>query len=440
MRRRRVARVAAVLVALALVQLFAEHTERAFDLTAERSLSLTSQSVRIAHAVRRPVRISAFLRRSEGGRSEAAALLDRYRRENRRIAYRVLDPDDSPGEASRMDVDPIVGGLVLVMGKQVEHAPTVTEQDVTAGLARLLRARSATVCALAGHGEPGTDSTVNDGLSVGAELLTNNGYRVRTVDLLVERALPEGCDAILLVRPTAPLGDAEQTIATYLAAGGRALVLTDPVSTVDLNPVIQPYGLGIDRGIVVERDPDSHLPGDTITPVVHTYRDASPVARRLPPTVFPGVQRVTTASDNGRGLSVAGFARTSPASFLSRQAQPAFDPEHDERGPIVVAASADRSRTEGGRVRRTRVVVVGDSDFASNAFIREAGNSRLLVQALDWVTLQEDLVSVSANLPALRPLALTDARRRYLLFLTAGVIPGLFLLGGAMVWAVRRRL
>jgi ABC-type uncharacterized transport system involved in gliding motility auxiliary subunit len=438
--RRRALFVAVAVVVLAGVQLVAERTERAFDLTAERSLSLTRESQRIAQHVRRPVHITAFLRRTEGGRSEAAGLLDRFRRESRRISYRVVDPDDSPGEASRLDIDPLVGGLAMVMGRQVERAPTVTEQDVTAALARLERGRAATVCALAGHGEPALDSTVSDGLSVAAELLHQNGYRLQSVDLLVEPAVPNTCDAVLLVRPTAPLGEGERAISAFLAAGGRAVVLTDPVSTVDVNSMLQPYGLGIDRGIVVERDPDSHLPGDTITPVVHTYRDASPVARRLPPTLFPGVQRVTTSSDAQRGLSVAGFARTSAASFLSRQAQPAFDPTRDEKGPIVVAAAADRSRTEGGKVTRTRVVVTGDSDFASNAFIREAGNSRLLVQALDWATLQEDLVSVSANLPSLRPLALTDARRRYLLFLTAAVIPGLFLLGGTMVWAVRRRL
>jgi hypothetical protein len=438
--RRRALFVAVALVVLAGVQLAAEHTDRAFDLTAEQSLSLTRESRQIAKHMRRPVRVTAFLRRTEGGRSEATGLLDRFHRENRRISYRVLDPDDSPGEASRLGVDPLVGGLAMVMGQKVERASTVTEQDVTAALARLARGRAATVCALAGHGEPPVDSTVNDGVSVAAELLQQNGYRLRSVDLLVEPAIPDTCDAALLVRPTAPLGQGEEAIAAFLAAGGRAVVLTDPVSTVDVNPLLQPYGLGIDRGIVVERDPDSHLPGDTITPVVHTYRDASPVARRLPPTLFPGVQRVTTSSDAQRGLSVAGFARTSPASFLSRQAQPAFDPERDEKGPIVVAAAADRSRNEGGKVTRTRIVVTGDSDFASNAFIREAGNSRLLVQALDWATLQEDLVSVSANLPTSRPLALTDARRRYLLFLTAAVIPGLFVLGGTMVWAVRRRL
>src|SRR5260370_12233301 len=92
---------AVVVVVLAGVQLFAEHTERAFDLTAEQSLSLTRESRQIARHVRHPLHITAFLRRTEGGRSEAAGLLDRFRRENRRISYRVLDPDDSPGEASR---------------------------------------------------------------------------------------------------------------------------------------------------------------------------------------------------------------------------------------------------------------------------------------------------------------------------------------------------
>ena len=64
--------VAVALVVLAGVQLVAEHTERAYDLTAEQSLSLTGESQQIAKHVRRPVLITAFLRRTEGGRSEGA--------------------------------------------------------------------------------------------------------------------------------------------------------------------------------------------------------------------------------------------------------------------------------------------------------------------------------------------------------------------------------
>ena len=48
------------------------------------------------------------------------------------------------------------------------------------------------------------------------------------------------------------------------------------------------------------------------------------------------------------------------------------------------------------------------------------------------------LVTVSANLPRARPLDLTEARLRYARFLLAGIIPLLFLIIGALVFAVQR--
>ena len=89
-------------------------------------------------------------------------------------------------------------------------------------------------------------------------------------------------------------------------------------------------------------------------------------------------------------------------------------------------------------MQRTRLVLLGDVDVFTNAGIDEGGNARLLVQAMDWLTLDEDLVAVSAHVPAFRPLDLTPSRVRYARMLSAGVIPGVFLLAGAMVWAFRR--
>ena len=57
---------------------------------------------------------------------------------------------------------------------------------------------------------------------------------------------------------------------------------------------------------------------------------------------------------------------------------------------------------------------------------------------MDWLTLDEDLVTVSTHVPAYRPLAFTPARVRYARLVSAVLVPILFLLAGAMVWAVRR--
>jgi ABC-2 type transport system permease protein len=427
------------MVALVAMQAFVQHHDRVIDLTAEHSLTLTHQTRDLVRKVHRSVRISAFLRRAEPGRAEEAALLDRYHRLNRHIGYRVLDPDDSPGEIRRLNVDPAFGGMALEMADRVERADTVTEQDVTGGLARLLRGKGATLCVTAGHGEPGADDSTDGGFSLGADLLRRDGYRVNSIDLLIQPSVPADCEVLLIQRPLAPLGQAEVSVAGFLAGGGRALVLTDPVSTIDLSALLAPYGVKVNRGLVFERDDNARLSGDSLTPVVSSFAGGSPIARRLPPVVFPSAQALTTMEDTGHGLAVTAFARTTARAYLtSHPAEAGFDPRSDTPGPLTLAAAADRSAVLGARVQRTRIVVTADADFAANGWIAEAGNSRLLLQAADWASLQEDLVSISANLAVVRPLALTGARRRYLISVMAGIVPALFVLAGAMVWAIRR--
>jgi ABC-type uncharacterized transport system involved in gliding motility auxiliary subunit len=139
------------------------------------------------------------------------------------------------------------------------------------------------------------------------------------------------------------------------------------------------------------------------------------------------------------GLTVSRLADTSPLSYLETEPIAAtFDDGEDLPGPITVAAAADRSRNDGTEIRRSRVLVVGDVDFATDPFLGEAANGALIVRAVEWLTLGEDLAAISPNLPADRPLRLTDARVTYARLVLAGLVPLVFLLAGAMVWAARR--
>lgn len=437
--RKRLASALIVLAALAGADFGIHRVRHQFDLTAEHSQTLTDQTVEIVQRIHQPVKVSVFFARGDPDRVSAASLLLRYRRLNRRIDFRLIDPAQAPAEAERLGIDPVFGGLAVMQDDHLERASTPTEQDMTAALARLLRGKPSSVCLTSGHGEASAESTLGDGFTSTASLLAQNGYRLQTIDLLTSSEVPSSCEAIIVANPTAPLGTAESGIGRYLAAAGRALILADPASTVNLNDLLRPYGLGIERGIVLENDPDLHFPDDPARPVIVSYRSSLPFARRLPPAFFPGAEAITMPNVHVSGLSVAGLAQTSPRSYLEREPlQPSFDSKVDIPGPITLAAGADLSGNFEGKVRRTRVMVFGDVDFASNAFLNEAGNSTLLIRALDWAIIEEELVTVSANLPAVRPLELTEGRISYARFLLAGVVPGLFLLGGAGVWAARR--
>jgi ABC-type uncharacterized transport system involved in gliding motility auxiliary subunit len=149
---------------------------------------------------------------------------------------------------------------------------------------------------------------------------------------------------------------------------------------------------------------------------------------------------VQLAADRAaEGLSVSIVAATTALAYLERDpAEYRFDPANDLEGPITLVGAADKSGNYQGEVVRTRLVVSGEADFSTNAFLTQAGNSTLLIRILDWLVVDDDLISVSTNLGRFRPLALTEGKLRYARLLTAGVAPALFLLVGALVWALRR--
>lgn len=433
--------IAAVALALGLgLDAAAGATRRSLDLTAERSLSLTDQTEEIVGAVDSSTEITVFLPSQDPERAPAAALLLRYQRLNRRISFRVLDPRRAAGEIRRLGVDPNLGAAAVQRGDEVELITTLTEQDVTGALARLARGRSATVCVATGHGEASVGDDGSGGLSDAAMLLRENGYEVRELDLLTAPDVPSVCDGVWLASPRSELGPAAEVLKQWVAAEGRLLAHLDPESTVDLGPVLRDHRLGFRRGIVLEGDPEVVLPEDPTAPIVRAYASASPIVRRLPPTFFPGLQAVIVGeSDPEGGLNVNRLAETSEVSYLETEPLTSvFDPAADTPGPITVVASADRSRLDGDQVRRSRIVAVGDVDFATNAGLGQAANSTLLVRAMDWLTLDDQLVVLSANIPKDRRLELTQSRINYARFVSLGLLPGLFLLAGATVWAVRR--
>lgn len=435
--------VALVVVAVA-VNLFVGRLGRAFDLTSEGSATLSEQTRRVLGGLDEDVEITAFFSRDAIGRVEAATLLSRYRKISRHISFRIVDPRLAPGEAERLGITSQGSSAVVDEDGQVETAPLTIEIDLTSAIARLIRDSAVTVCFTTGHGERASQDATPSGLGQAAEILVDNGYRIQTLDLLADPRIHADCEAIVVAAPTSPVSEAAaEAITTYLESQGKAFVLTDPSSDVDVSELTEAWGAAFEPGVVIEGDPGSHLPDDFTSPIVARYSEASPAVRGLGPTFFPGVQGVRTPGIDDPGVTAAGIAFTSELSYLDRGDTGSFDSDVDVPGPVAVGGAVDDSRvsdpgTEEATVLRTRILLWGDVDFASNAFIGEAANARLWVQGVDWLTQPEALVTAVPSFPKLRELELTEARSRYILLLTAGVVPGLFVIAGAFVWILRR--
>ena len=88
---------------------------------------------------------------------------------------------------------------------------------------------------------------------------------------------------------------------------------------------------------------------------------------------------------------------------------------------------------------RTRIVVFGDSDFASNAYFSNSGGGALFLNAINWLTLEEDLIAIRPVDPSQRTLRRMTASEAGLVQMTSiFLIPIIVFIIGVAVWWRRR--
>jgi len=105
------------------------------------------------------------------------------------------------------------------------------------------------------------------------------------------------------------------------------------------------------------------------------------------------------------------------------------------KGPFVLGAAA----TVGSGATQGRVVVVGSSNWMENLmFSAPVANRDLALNMMNWLTSDEDLISIRPKAPEDRRLQVTGSGLR-IIFLTSVVfLPLIVIFSGVSVWFKRR--
>jgi ABC-type transport system involved in multi-copper enzyme maturation permease subunit len=419
------------------------------DLTSTGRFTLSKTSREVLRNVRTGARITAFAPEGTGEARDAQVLLDQFERANRRIGTRVIDFAKYQGEALRLGANDD-GEVVVEVGERKEVSAPLVEGLITSSLQRLARGRPQTVCALEGHGERPLDSDAPGGYQRARAAIERNGVEAKGLDLTVAEEIPTWCTILALIGARAPLLENEvRLIDAFLHGGGRMLVMRDPDGP-DLDAITRPWGMSLLSGLVV--DPDRGVSGDPTALLVNDFPTASPVSKDVDGVQMVGAGGVAKLTDvNDPALTVTPVLRSSEPSWLEQDTAVAhYEPDKgDQGGPVVLGGAADRSEvlptgetrvgSGGPSIKRTRLLVYADAEWAANAFIGVLANERLLANGVNWLAGEEDLVAVPGQDPDLRRLELTSSRRRVMGVLSIGAIPALALGAGVAVWLRRRR-
>ena len=98
----------------------------------------------------------------------------------------------------------------------------------------------------------------------------------------------------------------------------------------------------------------------------------------------------------------------------------------------------DKTGTADAPKRETRLVVFGDSDFASNSVLGIQGNRDLFLNVMNWLAQQENLISIRPKDSDDRRITLTQEQLLWVWVFSIVFVPGVVIGAGVYTWWRRR--
>ena len=438
-----------LLLALGLLQLVAERTSRRFDLTPGRSLSLSPLTRKLLAQVTLPLKVTVFFRR--GTREQYADLLERFRAVNQHVDFELYDLDRFPERARGFGVTQYGRAAIEYGGRRVVVLASPEEQ-LAGGILRALRGKPRRVVFTTGHGERAPSGTP-EGYGRLVSALEAENYAPEDVSLLVGPVPPETA-LVVVAGPKHDFLPVElDALAAYLKAGGGVLLLLDPGPLPNISRFLGSMGVRLGDDFVVERE-RRILGTDGLAAVVELFKRGNPVSDAEANPIESGVvlpsARTVDVIGQAPGVEAESIARTTPSAWTmadperARRGEEPSPAQHDAPGSASVVVMAKLGVAGDGMGRpRGRLVVVGDADFASDAYLDLLGNRDLALNAIAWVAGEDVLTGVRTKrvpevVRPLSPLVLTERQARAVFAASVLIEPGLVLALGLVVAGVRR--
>ncbi len=424
-------------------QIVGRHNRR-LDLTRERLHSVSNDSIAVLYRMQRnPLWVRAFFAEEDPARHPLRVLLKEMATHHPQFHYEFYDPDRSPSEARRYRVETYRTTVVEYQGRE-EKLQEFSEEALTNALIRLAHPERQTLCFTAGHGEAALTDTERNGLAEWKQALEDHSYRLKEIQLL-GRGIPTDCASVVVAGPHYELLPGEvDRLQKHLETGRGLLLLIDPMDPwtgKSFQKLVEPWGVRLGENVVVDKM-SRVFGGDYLIPLVTEYAD-HPITKRFRVATFlPITRTVRMASEVPEGVEVTELARTTQGSWAEtnlkklEEGKADLEPETDLVGPVSVAAAVQIEEIPKGG----RVVVVGDSDFVTNAYLKASGNKDFSLNLVQWLVKDDRWISIRAKRPRFEPLFLKKNQSVGVAIFTVVGLPLTALAAGSIgIWRRRRR-
>jgi len=424
------------------------------DTTASKMYSLSEQTRKVLKNLDKDVSVYGFFKSGEEGRAQE--FMTEYAHYSQRFKSEFIDPDKKPGMAKKYNVKSY-GTLIFECEDKQEKINEVTEEALTNALIKVTREGVKKIYFSTGHGEKDYENSEQEGLSKAKDAIAELNYQYDKIFLVQEPdSIPADCALLVIAGPQTDLLQPERAkIDDYLKRGGKLLLMLEPESPQSYSDLLKDWGIVAGNDLIVELSPIGQLFGaGPIMPIVNSYTNhVISEGFNGMMTLYAQARSVAKSEDTPVGVTVTEIAKTSSSSWgetspLGADGRVGFDPDADNKGPLSVFTVAEKdaenpSKSDdkyglGSGDIKARLAVFGDSDFATNAYFNFQANGNLFLNTLNWLAMEEDLISIRPRDPEDRRLSLTAKQSKMMLWLGVILMPVLIFSFGIYVYRRRK--
>ena len=388
-------------------------------------------------------------------------LLQKYADESKHVKVELKDPVVSPKFVSEYTSDQVSSNsLIVVCGDRNKvvnyndmYESTMDyntysyqttgfdgEGQITSAIAYVTTENLPVLYTLEGHGEKELDSTIKEDIE-------KANMEIKTLNLISEGSVPDDAACLLIDSPSSDISEDEKTaLLDYLENGGKAMVFSDYTESTLTNfaAVLENYGVKAADGIVFEGD-NQHYGMQMpyyLLPTVNSTDASSETASSGYYIIMPYAQGIQKLDDVRDTVTVEDILTTSDSAYskTNLQSETLEKEDGDVEGPFALGVSIKEDVGDG---KKTQIIYYSSSyimDSQMNQLV-SGGNEKLVTESLNSMVSTEETTTVSIPSKSLEVsyLTISDYDASFWKICTIGLIPGIFLVAGFVIWFKRRK-
>jgi len=476
-------------VIVLLVNFISTRHFKRWDLSRNQKYALSPQTIQLLRSLDKPVKAIVFFNQNVPVANDVGLLLREYEFASKKFEKEVVDPYNNLLRAKELSVqykfgdsDNIVildynGRTKFVNARDMAEfdqmdqfaamsgqPPRIRafkgEQAITSALLEITEEKQNKALLVAGHGE---QSLEGRNLEAFKAYCQRQNVKLEPIRLSGVDSVPADASCLVIIGPRSDFSERELSILSdYWKKNGRLFILLDPEArTPRLDSFLSDNGAApnhdrvLRTGTGLTRDESQQIGVRTVvvsSPTgtfsergreiakdlvgVETQLLGSTQSIRLEPQTAQALNiRLTPLLESSKEFWGETQLSKNPAEI------PFFDPQHDNQGPLVLAAALEKGAVADQRVKvdTARLILAGNAAWLTDQGLRTSDvGIDFAVNALNWLLNREELIGIAPKEKKPVRLDLSEPTLNSIAFAVIVLIPGLVALCGFGTWLSRR--